>query len=374
VEKNSETGARPILREGVPRGLHVLALLTIVLWGITTAKPFLAPVCISGLLAFMMAPLVRYLTRHRVPDWVAIVLSAIILILPFIFTAVFLAKQAQSLLQDFPSIMSWLNARITEFADSSLGKRLELGENLSTSALTQKLSERAGEGVQLAINGIKTVLDMGSQVVLILLFAVLMIASRRHLRISGERILAQFETIEAAKLLEAVASLIERFLVARMLIVLFIGALAMITLKIFGLRYAFLIGAFVGIMTLVPMVGFFLDMVVTFVMALATGSSLLATVLMLVALVLINVLEGNILTPAFVGKQLNVNALSTFLGFFAGGLLWGVWGMLLSVPILGVLRIALSVAPSLAPWGELLAEREDRAFTKTLLRGPFRAE
>jgi predicted PurR-regulated permease PerM len=52
--------------------------------------------------------------------------------------------------------------------------------------------------------------------------------------------------------------------------------------------------------------------------------------------------------------------LATFLGVFAGGLLWGIAGMFLSVLFLGVLRIAFSATPALEPWGELLAEPEHK--------------
>ena len=114
----------------------------------------------------------------------------------------------------------------------------------------------------------------------------------------------------------------------------------MLVIRVFGVNYSFTLGLFIGIMTLLPQVGFLVSLVPVLVVTLATGHSLLSTTFLVGTLLLIEALQGNLLSPKLLGNRLNINTLSTFLGVFAGGLLWGVAGMFLGVLILGVLRIS----------------------------------
>lgn len=350
----------------------VTALLGVVLWEISAAHAFLIPVCLAALLAFLMSPLVAWLCRHRVPEWLAITVSGILLVLPFLFVGFMLIRQAQSLLQDYPSIIAGLEKVLLRISSSAWGERLGLAQGFTVSALSKHLSDSAGQGIQFLVVGLRTVFEAGTEAVLIFIFAILMLASRTHLRRCSERILAQFESIEAARMLDAVTSLIEQFLIAKVIVVGITATASVLLLSVFGLRYSFLLGVVTGVLTLIPEVGFIASLIPVIIVALSTGYTFLMTVLIVLGCFVIHLLEANVLTPKLVGRKLNLNALATFMGLVAGGLLWGVWGMLLSVPILGVLRIAFSVAPALQPWGELLAEREDTDIARGLMRKRLR--
>jgi predicted PurR-regulated permease PerM len=349
-------------------GLRTTGWLIVLIWGLATARAFLIPICISALLAFLVIPIVTLMRKRRVPEWIAVICAALVLLLPIAGIVYALVREGQTLVQDFPSIMTSFNHALSEFAQSSWATRLGISsEALDLKSLAEKIGSRAGEGIAFVIGGLSIVMDASSQAALVLIFALLMVASRRHLRASGEKILARVESIQAARLLDEVTTLIERFLVARLLIVAFIGAVDAIALRAFGVNYSFLLGAFFGVMTLVPAVGFIIALIPTLIVALATGHSIGATLVVTGILVAMSIVEGNILSPKLVGQKLNINALTCFIGLFAGGLLWGIWGMLLSVPILGVMRIVFSAVPDLQPWGDLLADKEDHSLANSMI-------
>src|SRR5262245_34818703 len=89
---------------GVPRGVLLTALLVVILWGIAAGRPFLVPVLLSALLAFLMNPLVRVLERRRVPDWISVTVSAVLLMLPIAVAISFAALEIQALVDDLPAI------------------------------------------------------------------------------------------------------------------------------------------------------------------------------------------------------------------------------------------------------------------------------
>jgi predicted PurR-regulated permease PerM len=354
-------------------GLATAGWLIVVTWGLATARDFLIPICIAGLFSFMITPVVEVLRRHRVPEWVALTASALLLVLPFAGVGFELIKQGQKLVADFPSIMTSFQHILTGIANHSWAQKLGLSTDaLDLQSLLQKISQDAGKGVALLVGGLGIIMDASSQTALILIFAILMTASRNHLRTSAENILKSIESIEAPALLDEVTSLIGRFLSARILIVCVVGIADGIALRAFGVDYSFLLGALIGFMTLVPNIGFFLALVPTLIVTLATGHSGSSTLVLTGILVLVSFIEGNVLSPKLVGSHLNINTLTSFIGFFAGGLLWGVWGMLLSVPILGILRIVFSAIPSLQPWGDLLADKKDHRLADALARSKGR--
>ena len=335
-----------------------MALLGIVLWELSAARAFMVPVCLSALLAFLMNPLVRFLCRHRVPQWISITLSASSLVLPLAFVLSFLGYEVRALILDFPSIVAGLNHKLTLLAASPLSRRFHLPFTMSE--VLERTMSGAGHGIPQLLEGLEGLAKTGSQLILVLIFSIVMLATRNHLRLSSEKILARVENLQSAEMLDEVTALIEKFLFARLLIIAVVAMASMLVLRGFGVNFSFLLGLFVGIMTLLPEIGFAVSLIPVILVALATGHSALSTAILFGVLFVVHSLEGYLLTPKLLGKRLDINALATFLGVFAGGLLWGVAGMFLSVLILGVLRIILSTAPTLEAWGELLAQPERR--------------
>jgi predicted PurR-regulated permease PerM len=92
----------------------------------------------------------------------------------------------------------------------------------------------------------------------------------------------------------------------------------------------------------------------------ASGKGIGAVLGIFLAIGAVWTIQDHIITPKWVGHRLKLNFLATYLAFFAGGLLWGAWGMILSIPLLGLIRIACSASPKLRPWAFALGEVDDQ--------------
>ena len=368
-KKLLETQSELVLRsKGEQSRLATTAFLIVLTWGLSEGRSFLIPLCIAALVAFLMVPLVKALRKIGAPEWLAVSLTFLVLLLPLLGSLYILAREVQSVVHDFPNIQRGIKQAITTLTTSSLGVRLNLATHLDPAQLTKRLVSGAGEALQMTLKGLGVILSAGSQGLLVLLFAVLMLVARAHLRLCGERILASSRPLVAKEMLDAITQLIERFLMARFLIVLIIAMADLAILVAFRIDYAFLLATFLGIMTLVPAIGFILALIPPVVMSIIDGHSAWMTTAMSLALFGMSIVEGNVLTPRMVGKQLNLNALTTFVALFAGSLLWGMWGMILAIPVTGILRIAFNASPRLRPWGDLLADKPATP-NKAVVRG-----
>jgi putative permease len=344
-----------------------IACMIIFIWGLSAGRDFFLPVIIAGFLGFLISPLQQFLTaRAKFPDALAVVVSAVILISPLAILGVLLVSQAKGLAHEVPQMISTIQAKLQEFVSHS-----EITKNLGIDMDTifQKVTENAGQGAGVVMGGVAMVAGMGSQILLILVFAVLFLASRVHLRRSAEHILAKTHGIDGPHILDQATDLIQKFLVARMAIVAIIGVMGSIALHFLNIQYSAVLGTFFGVMTLVPAIGSITAIGGAVIVALVTGHSVSQTLVMTAILFGISAIENYVLTPKLVGNRLNLNALTCFIGLFAGGLLWGIWGMFLSIPILGVVRIVFAAIPALEGWGELLSDKLDTSPSE-LIRKP----
>ncbi len=356
--KPTERVLQQIVIKQPSKGLRVVALWVVILWGISHAKDFLVPLCVAALLAFMMVPLIRFLNRFRIPDPVAILLSILILLAPLPLIGYLAVSQARAMVLAIPRMVTSLTDTLVGLGKTRWGGALHLEKVLNDAKIHTQVSALASDSLHLIMSSAMAILGATTQLVLVLTFTILMLGARAHLRRVGEKLLARSGLPSPTAVLEEGMVLVERFLLARFTIVIIAAVMDSLILWAFGLPYQVLVGAFLGLMTLIPAVGFILGVIPLLIVCVAASAGFLKTFLMALAVWNVANLDNFLLTPKFVGGRLNINALSTFVGIFAGGLLWGVAGMLLSIPLLGVLRIVFSEFPGLECWGELLAERE----------------
>jgi predicted PurR-regulated permease PerM len=338
-----------------PQGFLVfMSFLTITLWGAVQARTVLIPLCLAALLAFLLAPGVRILRKWKVSELPAVTLVSLLLLLPLVGIAYEAVVQGEALVKEFPQLIVFLSHKMVWITESSFGKSLHLGDYLNVAALSERVTESAGAGVDLFVRSLKALVGAGGHLLIVLGFAVLILLSRRQLRSTLGPILS---LSNRSGFLNSVIQLIERFLLVRLGVVLLVGVLDWLILVIFGLKYSLVVATLLGLSTLIPVVGFIIGITPPLIIALSTGFSFLRIGVMVATLFFVSTTEAHLVTPKLLGKHLNLNLLATFVGIFIGEALWGPWGMFLSVPLLGVLRIILESYPEMRPWSNLMAER-----------------
>ncbi len=121
----------------------------------------------------------------------------------------------------------------------------------------------------------------------------------------------------------------------RILSALFVGLLSYITLSVFNINYAFVLSVFSGVMDIIPVLGpIFAGMLIVILIAL---DSWLKALFVLIAFILIQQIEGNILTPVLTKKFVGLPAILVLVALLIGGRLWGVLGAILTIPLTSVI-------------------------------------
>src|SRR5690606_28990451 len=132
-----------------------------------------------------------------------------------------------------------------------------------------------------------------------------------------------------------------------------------IGLMILGIEYAWFFGILAAMLTIFPYVGIFIGSLIPALFALATKDSAWFALGVVLWFQLVQTLEGNFITPKIVGGKASLNPLVSLLSFFLGGMLFGISGMILALPLLAMLKVVFDAMPQTSPYGFLLSEPDD---------------
>jgi predicted PurR-regulated permease PerM len=365
----------PLDRQGVTVALltllAVLAVLAVLRW----ASGFFIPLMLGLVFSYALSPVVDWLHRRKVPRAV----SAAVLILGILGAmggAVYsLSDDANSLIDSLPDAARKLSRGITKQAstpDTTLETVQKAADEL------QRAADQAGGGAAAAppARGVSRVIvekprfdlreylwsgTMGlvsglAQVVLVTFLTYFMLVSgdtfrRKLVKITGPGLAEKKLTVQA---LDEINAQMQRYLLVQLVASVGVGLATGIAFAMLGLNHAAVWGVAAGVLNLVPYIGSF---------AVTGGAALVAFVQfgdMEMALLvggislLINTVEGYLLVPWVTSKASRMNAVAVFIGVLAWGWLWGVWGMLLGIPILMAIKAVCDRVDHLKPIGELL--------------------
>jgi predicted PurR-regulated permease PerM len=124
-----------------------------------------------------------------------------------------------------------------------------------------------------------------------------------------------------------------------------VGLLNTAGLLALGIKHAVLFGFLTAVMTIIPYVGIFISALLPITVAWITKDSIWYPLGVIGVFGFVQYLEANVIFPKIVGAQLNVSTWATLVAFIAGGLVWGVNGMILFIPFVAILKMVSDAIP-----------------------------
>jgi predicted PurR-regulated permease PerM len=140
--------------------------------------------------------------------------------------------------------------------------------------------------------------------------------------------------------LTEINGVVANFIRGQLLVALIVGVTSSIALYLVGLDYAVLVGMTAGLCDIIPYFGPIVGSIIAVIVALVTGSPLKA-LLAVVALLVVQQLEGYIISPKIIGKSVGLHPVFIILAIVIGGHFFGLVGMLLAVPTAGIIKLIL---------------------------------
>ena len=367
-------GAHPDMQV-IPVNIRSLSLLLLAVFAslfvLHWAKAVFVPLLLGLIFSYALSPIVNWLEARRVPRSV----GAGVLLLSIIFS---IGSAGYALSDEAVKIVNSLPAAAQKFRQAIKARQDRSDNALDTVQKAATQIEQAARDNAGTVNNrgaLRVVVEpsrfnitdylwtgtlglitvVGQFTVVVFLCYFLMLSGntfrRKLIKLTGPRLSSKKITLQA---LDEITGQIQRYLQVQLFTSALVGLLTGVALAAIGLENAAVWGVVAAILNLVPYVGSLVTAAATALVGfLQFGSLNMALAVGGISLV-IHTIIGNLITPWLTSRASRMNPVAVFVGLLAWGWLWGVWGLLLGVPILMIVKAVCDRVEDFKPVSEFL--------------------
>jgi predicted PurR-regulated permease PerM len=334
-------------------------------------KAVLLPFVLGAGVAYLLNPLVDYLSRFKIRRGPAalLILSSFLLIIVALIALIApsLYRQALEFADDFPDYMD-RGIRLLEPFSQKLSSLTgsDAKEGIANLARDNAAAAGAiaGAMVEQVAAGGRTLATILSVLVFMPVVAYFMMKEWTKICRWVEDILPREHKETIMHLLQQIDQKISGFVRGQLSVALILATSYAIALTIAGLKYGFLIGLVAGLLSIIPMVGSFIGLLISIGVAWFQAGDWVYVAIIASIFLVGQIIEGNFLTPKLVGDSVGLHPLWVFFALMAGGALFGILGMLLAVPVAAVAGVLLAFAIARYKAGPYYKRPERKKMTK----------
>jgi len=363
--------------------LTVLATIAVI-FSLDWAQHLLIPLVLGILCAYTLNPLVVWLERTRVPRVVAVSAVMIGVVCALALGAYSLSGQVQTILDDLPDAAQKVSIRLTKMSKGSestvqkvqtVATQIEKVTNQAadlasaakqpaTGVVVEPPRFKLGDFLWAGWTSAAGMIGRGSMVLLLTFFFLLAGDSykRKLVRLAGPSLANKKITLNV---LDGINESIQRYMFMLLTTNLLLAALTWAALRWIGLENAGAWAVAAGLFHLIPYFGPALTAAGVGLAVLLQFDALSTALLAAAASLLIATLVGTFVTTWMTGKIARMNTAAVFVSLLFWGWLWGVWGMLLSIPIIVIVKVVAQHVESFQSVAELLAASPPRSPTRS---------
>ena len=332
-------------------------------------QPVLIPFVLAALLFYALDPAVDRMQKVHIPRAIGAALMLFIVVGGCGMIAYALQGQALTVIDQLPAGARKLAASVRRTSGTTPGaieKVQQAADTLQKTAGPDK-PEPGVVRVQVEDKGFQAssfvwsssigLLSAANQLIMVLFLTYFMLLSDQLFKRKLVEIVGTFSQKKiTVMVLDDIAVQVEQFLIIQILTSAGVAVATWGALWWLGLEQAALWGLVAGILNSIPYYG---PVLVTAGLSIV-GFLQFGTIGMTAAVagvsLLITTVEGSLLTPALMGRAASMNRVAIFAGLLFWSWVWGIWGMLLAVPMMMVIKVVCDHVDSLQPVGHLLGE------------------
>jgi predicted PurR-regulated permease PerM len=316
-----------------------LVLAGLIITIMVVGKSFLVPFTWSLLIALASVGLIEKVKeKTRLPMGMIIFFYLLFILGILGLLGYFFYVELSLIFNDLPALLARLSGRLHEISLNLQDKGIHIPDHVDKQYINDWVTSHND-----VIMNVVSAFGMNLWNIVLIMFYLFFLLYYKDLlpefllaRIQDKRRLADIR-----KKLKQSLSLVRNYLYGLLLLTLISAAMNFIVFLIFGLHFSLFFAVFLAILNLIPFIGNPIGLAVIMLFAIITKESIMIPLLIFVALFVMNFLQDNVIRPWLIGDKLKINAFTVFVAIIIGGMIWGVSGMILFIPIVGAIRIIL---------------------------------
>lgn len=326
-------------------GLFLLVYILSILGNI------LVPFAFAAFIAILLNPLSTFLQKFKIPKPLAIILTLLIAVALVSTVFYLLSTQMLQFGQSFPALKIKFGQIIDE-----LEKWIFLHFGISTEKQVQFIKQALDSSQAMVGKTLGTVLGTLSVILLVPVYVFMMLYYKPLILNFFYEVFKKEHSESVADILRETKSAVQSYIVGLLIEMVIVATLNSTALLILGVKYAILIGSIGAILNMLPYIGGIIAILLPILIATITKDGYSTQLEIIVAYLIIQFIDNNVIFPRFVAIKVKINALVSIVIVLLGNALWGISGMFLSIPFIAVLKIIFDRVDELKPWGKLLGD------------------
>lgn len=341
--------------ERVNQKLLFAILLSVALW---FGKPVLVPILLGTLLAMLMAPVCRSLDDRGYHRAVSCAICIVILLITILSVLSVIVAQINSFTENIGALQRKSRELLWE-TQMFIENHFKIAKKEQDVIVEEQMQNEGGEGTitTLVLSSFTNTLIA---LVLMLVYTFLFLYNKEKYETFFIRLYKDEDTEKVRTIVGKIAMVGQKYLAGRVMSIMILGTLYSIALLLIGIENAVLLAGIAALLTIIPYVGSTVGGMFPFVMALITENSFTPALMVAGSIILIQTIDNYFIEPNVVGGEVNLSALASILSIIVGGVIWGVAGMILFIPMVGILKIVCDHVDELKPIGYVIGDGNER--------------
>jgi predicted PurR-regulated permease PerM len=308
------------------------------------SKAFLLPIVLASLLSLLLYPLFKKLTTWKFPTLLAVFITMLVVVVVVVGTAIIISKEISMVIADVSGSGNKINEKIASLHNYV---STHFGVNDATittwlSGLKDKLLNSIGD---IASGAFSSTTNIMGNIVIIIVYVFCFLLYNRAFHDFAYALMGNERHDEATTIISHIQKLVQHYLLGLLTVILIIGTCNSFGLLILGVDHALFFAFFAAMLTVIPYIGIFIGASLPVTYVLLTRDSAWPAVGVLGIFLTVQFLESNFITPKIVGSRVSVNPFVAIVALLIGAEIWGIPGMLLSIPLTAILKLLLDMRP-----------------------------
>lgn len=327
--------------------------------GLVKAKAFLIPFVTAVILALLVLPLSQKMEKGIFSRGLASFLNTLLLILISIGFLTLISFQIKNVVDDWTKIQQTMQPKVEQAKAFILQHTPINEEDLQQNSSSEALSiSSSSEARQKGVGIFGSVLAFMGDYLLTFIYIFFILNYRNRFKKFLIKLFPDDKTSRVKAVIRNSAEVTQRYLIGKIFLIGLLALLYSIGLGISGVNNFILVSVLAAIFSIIPyignIIGFGLAMVFGYLSSGETG----VLIGILATFTVAQFVESYILEPYIVGDQVDLHPFFVILVVIIGGMIWGIMGMILGIPILAIINVVFRNIKPLKPFGFLISQED----------------
>lgn len=327
--------------------------------GIVAAMVFLGPFVTAVILALLLLSLSNKFESWGLGRAISSFLCTFVVFLVSLIFFALVAFQINTIVKDWDKIRETMLPKIEQLTQNVTQSTSISQEEINTLKNKSKLKTVVSQGGNKAMSFVQSFISFLGNYILVFIYLFFLLRYRRMFKVFILKLTSTEDHAQVRDILDKSSTVAQEYLMGRLILISLLAVLYSIGLGVSGVSNFIIVSLLAAFFTLIPYLGNVIGIVLAILFGYVTTGDMNVLIGVLITFTVVQFVESYVLTPFIIGDRVDVHPLFIIIIVIIGNLTAGILGMVLAIPVLGIINVICSHVPLLQPVGYLLSQNED---------------